>query len=136
MPLYESTFITRQDMSRQDVTKLCDNFISIVEKAGGKIIKNEYWGLRNFAYRINKSRKGHYAMLGIEAPATAVKEMQRQAGINEDILRSLTIRVDELEEGPSAMMQQSRSRDGDYGASDNDNTETLSEVTAEPKDNA
>lgn len=115
MPLYESTFITRQDMSRQDITKLCDSFTAIIEQGGGKIVKNEYWGLRNFAYRINKSRKGHYTMLAIDAPPAAIKEMERNIGINEDILRSLTVRVDVLEEGPSAMMQQARSREEGYG---------------------
>ena len=113
MPLYESTFITRQDLSRQDITKITDGFTSIVEQGGGKIIKNEYWGLRSLAYRIRKNRKGHYNMLAIDAPVAAVKEMERNIGINEDIIRALTIRVDEIEEGPTAMMQQSRSRD-DY----------------------
>lgn len=121
MPLYESTFITRQDMSRQDITKLCDSFSAIVEQAGGKIVKNEYWGLRNFAYRINKSRKGHYTMLGIDAPAAAIKEMERQIGINEDVLRALTIRVEELDETPSVMMQQARSREEGYNSDDSSN---------------
>lgn len=115
MPLYESTFITRQDLSRQDITKITDSFTAIVEQGGGKIVKNEYWGLRNLAYRIRKNRKGHYAMLAIDAPVAAVKEMERNMGINEDIIRSLTVRVETIEEGPTAMMQQSRSRD-DYVA--------------------
>lgn len=115
MPLYETTLITRQDMSRQDITKLTDSLTSIVEQGGGKVVKNEYWGLRTLAYRIRKNRKGHYAMLGIDAPAAAIKEMGRNIGINEDIVRVLTIRVDEMEEGPSAMMQQSRSRE-DYAS--------------------
>jgi small subunit ribosomal protein S6 len=111
MPLYESTIIARQDMSRQDVTKITDSFGAIIEQGGGKVVKNEYWGLRSLAYRINKSRKGHYAMLAIDAPAAAIKEMQRNIGINEDIVRSLTVRVEEIEEAPSVMMQQARSRD-------------------------
>jgi small subunit ribosomal protein S6 len=115
MPLYESTFITRQDMSRQDLTKLADSFTSIIEQGGGKVVKNEYWGLRNFAYRINKSRKGHYTMLAIDAPPAAIKEMERNIGINEDILRALTVRVETIEEGPSVMMQQARSREEGYG---------------------
>jgi small subunit ribosomal protein S6 len=113
MPLYESTFITRQDLSRQDITKVTDSFTSIIEQGGGKIVKNEYWGLRTLAYRIRKNRKGHYTMLAIDAPVAAVKEMERNMGINEDIIRSLTVRVETIEEGPSAMMQQSRVRD-DY----------------------
>ncbi len=113
MPLYESTLITRQDLSRQDISKLTDSLTAIIEQGGGKVVKNEYWGLRTLAYRIRKNRKGHYAMLGIDAPAAAIKEMGRIAGINEDIVRSLTIRVDALDEAPSVMMQQSRTRE-DY----------------------
>lgn len=111
MPLYESTLITRQDLSRQDITKLTDSLGTIIEQGGGKIVKNEYWGLRSLAYRIRKNRKGHYAMLAIDASAEAIKEMERNIRINEDIVRSLTVRVEAIEEGPSAMMQQSRSRD-------------------------
>src|SRR5438046_558708 len=103
MPLYESTFITRQDLSRQDITKLTDSLIAIVEQGGGKVLKNEYWGLRNLAYRINKNRKGHYTMLAIDAAPDAVKEMERNMRINEDIIRALTVRVDTVEEGPTAM---------------------------------
>ena len=114
MPFYESTIIVRQDLSRQDVTKLTDQFTSIIEQGGGKIVKNEYWGLKSFAYKIDKHRKGHFAMLGIDAPAPAVKEMERNIRINEDIVRSLTINVEALEEGPSVMMQQTRSRDEGY----------------------
>ncbi len=115
MPFYESTFITRQDLSRADITKLADSYTAIVEQGGGKVVRNEYWGLRNLSYRIRKNRKGHYNMLAIDAPIAAVKEMERNMGINEDIIRTLTVRLDELEEGPSVMMQQARSRD-DYPA--------------------
>src|SRR5690242_8198648 len=111
MAFYESTFITRQDLSRQDITKLADSLTTIVEQGGGKVVKNEYWGLRSLSYRIQKNRKGHYTMLAIDAPAAAIKEMERNIRINEDIIRALTVRVEALEEGPSAMMQQSRSRD-------------------------
>lgn len=115
MPLYETTLITRQDLSRQDISKLTDSLTSIVEQGGGRVVKNEYWGLRTLAYRIRKNRKGHYAHLGINAPAAAIKEMGRNIGINEDIVRVLTVRVDELDESPSVMMQQSRSRE-DYNS--------------------
>jgi len=111
MPLYESTFITRQDLSRQDITKLSDGLTSIIEQGGGKVVKNEYWGIRGLAYRIRKNRKGHYTMLAIDAPSAAITEMERNMRINEDIIRTLTVRVEEIEEGPSAMMQQSRGRD-------------------------
>ncbi|MDX2074298.1 MAG: 30S ribosomal protein S6 [Alphaproteobacteria bacterium] len=117
MPLYESTFITRQDMSKQDVNNLADAFGEIVKKGGGSIVKNEYWGLKNLAYKINKSRKGHYTMLAIDAPAAAVKELERNMGINEDVIRSLTIRVEEIEEGPSVMLNQNK-RDESYGDSE------------------
>ena len=118
MPLYESTLITRQDMSRQDVSKLADALGAIVEKDGGKILKNEYWGLKTLAYRIRKNRKGHYAMLALNASQAAIKEVERNIRINEDIIRALTVRVDEVPEGPSVMMQQARSREDTPGEGD------------------
>ena len=126
MPLYESTCITRQDLSRQDITKLTESMGTIVSQGGGKVVKDEYWGLRNLAYKINKSRKGHYVMLSIDAPAPAVKEMERNLRHNEDVIRLLTIRVDELEEGPSAMMNQSRSRED--GAPDDASADADSDI--------
>ena len=111
MPLYESTFITRQDLSRQDVSKLTESMGAIIAQGGGKVVKDEYWGLRNLAYKINKSRKGHYVMLSIDAPAPAVKEMERNLGHNEDVVRMLTVRVEALDAAPSAMLQQSRARE-------------------------
>lgn len=118
MPLYEATFITRQELSRPDVAKLTESMSAIIAQGGGKVVKDEYWGLRNLAYKIKKSRKGHYVMLGIDAPAPAVKEMERNLRHNEDVVRLLTIRVNELEEGPSAMMQQTRQRGDEEAASD------------------
>lgn len=114
MPFYEATFIARQDMSKQDVSNLAESFSEIIKKNGGKVVKNEYWGVRNLTYKINKSRKGHYTMLGLDAPAAAVKELERNMGISEDVIRSLTIRVEELEEGPSVMMNQNK-REESYG---------------------
>lgn len=111
MPLYESTFVTRQDLSRADVNKITELFSGIVRQQGGKIVKQEYWGLRNLAYRIKKNRKGHYVMLGIDAPHEGVKELERNIGIHEDVIRSLTVRVDAIEEGPSAMMQRTSRED-------------------------
>ncbi len=110
MPLYESTFVVRQDVSRADVTKLVETFSAIITQGGGKIVKDEYWGLRNLAYRIKKNRKGHYVMLAVDAPNEAMKEFERNMGIHEDVIRTLTVRVDAIEEGPSAMMQKT-SRD-------------------------
>ncbi len=119
MPAYESVFIARQDVGSSQVDTLTDNFSEIIEQGGGKVTKREYWGLRNLAYRIKKNRKGHYVLLNIDAPAPAILEMERLMRLNEDILRFMTLKVDELEEGPSVMMQkreerrERRGRDGD-----------------------
>ncbi len=107
MSLYESTFVVRQDVSRADVTKLVDTFTDIVKQHGGNVVKHEYWGLRNLAYKINKNRKGHYVMLALDASHDAMKELERNIHLHEDIIRTLTVRVDSIEEGPSAMMQKS-----------------------------
>ncbi len=112
MPLYEHVFIARQDISPQQVESLTDQLKGIVKEGGGEVQKAEYWGLRSLAYRIKKNRKGHYALLNIDAPHKAISEMERQMRINEDVLRFLTLRVDELEEGESAMMK-SRGRSDD-----------------------
>ena len=97
MALYEHVLIARQDISAQQAEALNDQLKALLEEQGGKVAKIEYWGLRNLTYRIKKNRKGHYSLLAIEAPAPAVKEMERQLSINEDVLRYLTIRVDELD---------------------------------------
>ncbi len=107
MPLYESTFVVRQDAPRSDVNKLIEDFSNIVKQQGGTVVKNEYWGLRNLAYKINKNRKGHYVMLALNASHEAVKELERNIGLHEDIIRHLTVRVDAIEEGPSVMLQKS-----------------------------
>src|SRR5579859_3571627 len=112
MPLYECVLIARQDISNTQVEALIETFSGVIAEQGGTVSKKEYWGLKNLAYRMKKNRKGHYALLNIDAPSAAVKEMERTMGINEDILRFMTIRVDELEEGPSAAMQ-SRGRSDD-----------------------
>lgn len=110
MPLYEHIFIARQDASAQQVEELTKAYTELLGENGGKVLKTEYWGVKSLAYRMNKNRKGHYTLFNIDAPAQAVAEMERLQRINEDVLRSLTIRVEELEEGPSAMMQK-RDRD-------------------------
>ena len=97
MALYEHVLIARQDISAQQAEALNDQLKAMLEEQGGKVAKIEYWGLRNLAYRINKNRKGHYSLLAIDAPAPAVKEMERQLSINEDVLRFLTVKVDELD---------------------------------------
>ncbi len=111
MPLYECVFLARQEVSAPQVETLTDEMSAIITSNGGSVAKKEYWGLRNLAYRIKKNRKAHYVLMNLDAPPAAVKEMERQMGLNEDVLRTLTIRVDELEEGPSAMMQAKSGRD-------------------------
>ena len=110
MPLYEHVFLARQDMSGQQVEALVDHYKSVVAENGGEIGKVEYWGLKSIAFRLKKNRKAHYTLMNITAPPPAIAEMERQMRLNEDVLRHLTIRVDEHEEGPSAMMQK-RDRD-------------------------
>ena len=105
MSFYENIFIARQDVTAAQVEALTDAFAAILAEQGGKVTKREYWGLRNLTYRIKKNRKGHYMLLNIDAPPAAVAEMERNMRINEDVLRHLTVRVEALEEGPSAMLQ-------------------------------
>jgi len=114
MPFYENVFIARQDVSAAQVEALAEQFTGILAAQGGTVRNREYWGLKGLAYRIKKNRKGHYVLMNIEAPAAAVIEMERNMGLHEDVLRHLTVRVDALEEGPSAMMQ-SRGREGREG---------------------
>jgi small subunit ribosomal protein S6 len=105
MPLYEHVFLARQDLSQAQVDALATTATEIVEANHGKITKVETWGLRSLAYKIQKNRKAHFVMLNIDAPAGVVAELERQTAINEDVIRFLTVRVDELEAAPSAMMR-------------------------------
>ena len=116
MALYEHVVIARQDISAQQAEALNDQLKNLIEEQGGHIAKIEYWGLRNLTYRIKKNRKGHYSLLAIDAEPAAVKEMERQLSINEDVLRTLTIRVDtiDLELSPIlARRDRERSERGD-----------------------
>ena len=97
MALYEHVVISRQDISPQQAEALNDQIKALIEEGGGAVAKIEYWGLRNLTYRIKKNRKGHYSLLALDAPPAAVKEMERQLSLNEDVLRTLTVRVDELD---------------------------------------
>jgi small subunit ribosomal protein S6 len=97
MALYEHVIIARQDISAQQAEALNDTLKGLLEEQGGSVAKIEYWGLRNLTYRIKKNRKGHYSLLSIDAPSPAVKEMERQLSLNEDVLRFLTVRVEELD---------------------------------------
>jgi small subunit ribosomal protein S6 len=113
MPFYENVFIARQDVTTAQVEGLTDLFAGIITAQGGTVAKREYWGLKSLSYRVRKNRKGHYVLMNIDAPAAAVIEMERNMRIHEDVLRQLTVRVDALEEGPSAMMQSKGGRDRD-----------------------
>ena len=111
MPLYESVYIARPDISATQVETLTADMTKILEENGGKVTKNEYWGLKSLAYRIKKNRKGHYSLMNIDCPPAALSEMERNMRIHEDVLRYMSIRVNEHEEEPSAMMQSKSSRD-------------------------
>lgn len=105
MPLYECVFIARNDVTQQQVEAIADNIGTTLGEHGGAVVKREYWGLRGLAYKVKKNRKGHYMLLGINAPAPAMQEIVRQLGLNEDVLRELTIRVEEIDpEAPSAIL--------------------------------
>jgi small subunit ribosomal protein S6 len=110
MALYEHIYLARQDISAQQVEALTAQFKAVIESFGGKVEKVEYWGVKSLAYRIKKNRKAHFSLLNIDAPPAALAEMERQMGINEDIIRFMTIRVEALEQGQSAML---RKRDDD-----------------------
>lgn len=105
MPLYEHVFISRQDLSNAQAEGLIEHFGAILSDNGGKLVEQEYWGVKTMAYKINKNRKGHYAFLKTDAPAPAVQEMERLMRLHEDVMRILTIKVDEHGEGPSVQMQ-------------------------------
>ena len=123
MRFYESVFIARQDITTAQVETMADEFAEIITSSGGSIKKREYWGLRALAYRIKKNRKGHYIMFNMETGPEALSEYERILGLNEDVLRFLNIRIDEVPEGPSIMMQaktERPQRGGRDGHDDND----------------
>ena len=114
MPLYEHVFLARQDVSAQQVEELTAQLTAVLEQLGGKVTKLEQWGVKSLSYRVRKNRKAHFTFMNVDAPSAALSEIERQERLNEDVLRYLTIRVDEHEEGPSAMMRKSdRDRDRD-----------------------
>jgi small subunit ribosomal protein S6 len=119
MSLYEHVFLSRQDLSQQQVDALVEQFKAVIEQAGGKVGKVENWGVKSLSYRIRKNRKAYFTLMNLDAPAAAVAEVERQERINEDVLRWMTIKVEALEEGPSAMLQKrdrdDRDRDGGRG---------------------
>ena len=112
MALYEHVFLARQDLAQAQVDALAEAATKIVQDHNGKVIKTETWGLRSLAYRVAKNRKAHYVMLEIDAPGDTVAELERQTQINEDVIRYMTVKVDELEQGPTVMMRkQERDRE-------------------------
>src|SRR6516165_11917823 len=114
MPLYEHVFLARQDASPQQVEEITTQMTGIGEQAGGKITKTENWGVRSLTYRISKNRKAHFVLLNIDTPSSAIAEIERQERISEEVIRYLSVRVEEHEEGPSAMMRKAdRDRERD-----------------------
>ncbi|HCQ71377.1 MAG: 30S ribosomal protein S6 [Alphaproteobacteria bacterium] len=111
MPYYETVFIARQDLSESQVSELTEQMSKVITDNGGKIHKTENWGLRKFAYKMNKASKGHYVLLETDAPSEAITEMERQMRLNEDVVRLQTIREDELSSGPSVIMDKGRDED-------------------------
>ena len=110
MPLYEHVMIARQDLSNSQAEGLIEHFGAVLSDNGGKLVDQEYWGVKTMAYKINKNRKGHYAFLRTDAPSAAVLEMERLARLHDDVMRVMTIRVDEHQEGPSVQMQKREER--------------------------
>ena len=134
MRFYESVFIARQDITTAQVEAMADEFAEIITSAGGSIKKREYWGLRALAYRIKKNRKGHYIMFNMETGPEALSEYERILGLNEDVLRFLNIRIDEVPEGPSIMMQaktERPQRGGRDGHDDHDSADRSSNIETE-----
>jgi small subunit ribosomal protein S6 len=119
MPLYEHVFLARQDISAQQVESLLQDFRTLLEGRGGSVGKTEYWGLKSLAFRIKKNRKAHYALMNIDAPHDAVNELERQMRLSTDVIRFLTVRVDEHDAGPSPMMRRA-DRDEREGRGDRD----------------
>jgi small subunit ribosomal protein S6 len=116
MPLYEHVFLARQDLAQAQVDALAENASKIITDNEGKVVRTENWGLRSLAYKIAKNRKAHYVALDLDAPPAAIAELERQSNINEDVIRFLTLKVDEHETAPSAMMRRNeRSERGDRG---------------------
>ena len=118
MAFYECVVLARQEVSGQQVETMADEISNTIIAGGGQVLKKEFWGLRNLTYRMKKNRKAHYVLLNLDSPSPAVKEAERLMSLNEDVLRYLTVRVDELEEGPSAMMQAKSGRDEREGRGD------------------
>ena len=110
MPLYEHVYLARQDLSTQQVEEMTNAYKAVIEGLGGKLVNPpEYWGVKTLSFRIKKNRKAHFTLLRLDTPPAAITEVERQQRLSEDVLRYITVRVDEHEEGPSAMMRKADS---------------------------
>merc|ERR1712010_118988 len=105
MTFYECTFIIRQDLPAQDVSKITDKYEELVRKMGGNTVKKEYWGLKNLAYEIKKNKKGRYVFLGIDAPSSTINKIENNFKVSEDVIKFLTIKVKNIDNKPTLMMQ-------------------------------
>jgi small subunit ribosomal protein S6 len=114
MPFYETVFLARQDLSEAQVNELTEKLTKVLKDQGGKILKTEQWGLRTLAYKMNKSRKAHYTLIESDAPGTAIIELERIMRIEEDVMRSLSTRIDAPSKGPSAIIDKTRDRDDSF----------------------
>jgi small subunit ribosomal protein S6 len=132
MALYEHVYLARQDVTAQQVEALTEQLKAVITSGGGTVGKVEYWGVKSLAFRIKKNRKAHFTLLNIDAPPAAVAEMERQMGINEDILRHITLRVEAHEDGPSAMMR--KRDDGDERGDRGDRGDRRSRPPRRPRD--
>lgn len=135
MSYYECTFIARQDLLKSQAEALADSYESLLKEHKGKVSKKEYWGLRNLAYPVKKNKRGHYMFFNVEAPSSAIQEMERQMRFNEDVIRYLSVKVDDLEKGPSAVLRNQEREDNlrekfakDYG--DNETVDGSEEAHA------
>jgi len=133
MPLYEHVYMARQDLGAQQVDELTNQYKAVLEQMGGKVAKAEYWGVKSLTYRIRKNRKAHFTLMNVDAPPAALAEVERQERLNEDVLRYLTLRVDQLDEAPSAVMQSRGSRE-DRPRRDRDRYGEGRERYGEPRD--
>jgi small subunit ribosomal protein S6 len=134
MPLYEHVFLARQDMTAQQVEELSNQYKSVVEQNGGKVVgEPEYWGVKSLTFRIKKNRKAHFSMLRLDTPPAAIQEIERLEGISEDVIRFMTVRVEEHEEGPSVMLQK-RDRDERRGSGRRDRDGDDFDSSSSPSD--
>lgn len=140
MSLYEHILIARQDITQGQAEAIAELAKTVLEEKGGKVAKQEYWGLKTLAYRMKKNRKGHMMLLNIDAPSEAVQEMERRLRLHEDVLRYLTVAVEELEEGPSVMMRQGKddrpSRDSRDFRDSRDDRSTSRRPYSKPREQA